>query len=181
MDVRQSMRQSIVRFKSEMDRVMASPFVNLPASLSLLLDALESEPPVNAYLTEGVQFHLPAGFSASDELARVADDEQATFGPFPPTGQAAAAEAYLIVQELCHQHVSFHDPLFSGYAPESTRPAECFSAFKDEVIMTHLVGNVTAYLTARAQELGIEELANAGKDVPTAPPTPASSFSRERL
>ena len=123
MDERQNMRQSIVRFRSEMDRVLGAPFVNLPASLERLLDALECEPPVSAYLADCTANHLPASFDAASELVRVAADEMATFGPFPADEQSASAEAYLILQELAQRRVRFHDPLFKGYAPEPASPA----------------------------------------------------------
>ena len=182
LDEQQILYKSLLRFGSEMERVLGAPFVNLPASLERLLDALECEPPVSAYLNDCTDNHLPADFDARSEFERVAADETATFGPFPTDAQAASAEAYLILQELSHRRIKFHDRLFVGYATEPASPAERFDVFRNEVILM-LTGNVEAHLAQLSQELGVKGPAPKASEEPetSVEPPVTIGFSEERL
>jgi len=182
LDEQQILYKSLLRFESEMSRVLDAPFVNLPASLERLLDALECEPPVSAYLNDCTDNHLPADFDARTEFERVAADETATFGPFPTDPRAASAEAYLILQELSHRRIKVHDRLFVGYTTEPASPAERFDVFRNEVILM-LTGNVKAHLAQLSQELGVERPTTKAPEKPKASaeqPT-VVAFSEEQL
>lgn len=182
MNQTQNIRQTMRRFGSEMERLMVSSFVNLPASLEMLLDALESEPIISGYLNDCTSAHVPDDFDAAEELQRVADSPSEVFGPFPTDHQAAAGEAYLVLQEMLRRRVKFHDPLFVGYVEEPAHPRERFGAFKADVIM-RLIDDVAAQLDALAAEAGIERCEEHEADAGAKPaePVAAGGFDEERL
>ena len=160
MDERQRLRQTSRRFGSEVERVVDGNFIDMPAPLVRLVDALDSEPVISAYVTDCVERHLPEGFDERAEADRVTDGPDATFGPFADDHRAATAQRYLIVSELARRGTKYHSPVFHGYGRGSERLQDMAHSFMDEVVV-ELISDVNAHLAAMARELGLESLTEA--------------------
>ncbi len=154
MDDRQSLRQTIVRFRSEVGRVLDGTFLNMPVPLERLLDALDCEPAISAYIGECTGTHLPEDFDAALEVDRVSRAADAVFGPYPTDVRAATGEVYLIVQELATRGAKCHDDVFQGYGFGSSRMSDIAHNFTEDV-MVRLIDNVSEHLAQRASELGM--------------------------
>ena len=115
LDERKRLQQTALRFGSEVERIVGSNFIDMPAPLERLLDALDSEPLISAYVSDCVDKHLPTGFDATAEVDRVADESSGVFGPFSEDHRGASAERYLIVSELVERGTKFRSPVFHGY------------------------------------------------------------------
>lgn len=157
LDERQRLKQTALRFGSEVERIVGSNFLDMPAPLERLLDALDSEPLISAYVSDCMDRHLPAGFDASAEVDRVTDDDAAVFGPFSEDHRGASAQRYLIANELVERQTKFHSPVFHGYGQGSDRLQDQAQGFMDEMVLA-LIADVNAYLQATADELGLEGL-----------------------
>lgn len=162
MDERQRLQQTAFRFGSEVERIEASNFIDMPAPLERLLDALDSEPLISAYVTDCVDHYLPADFDATAEVDRVTDEATAVFGPFSEDHRGASAERYLIVSELVERGTKFHSPVFHGYGQSSGRLPDQAQDFMDDMVFA-LIADVNAYLQGMAAALGLESH-NATRD-----------------
>ena len=156
MSEKDRIRQTTARFHSEMERVLDGTFVNMPAPLVRLLDAIDCEPIISAYVESCLQGDALADFDATAEVERVREEPDGTFGPFPDEVEGSVAMGYLVVQELVDQGVKFHDPVFAGYGHGSEKLQDQARHFEQDV-MARLIGHVQDYLATQAAELGIEE------------------------
>ncbi len=177
LDERQRLQQTALRFGSETERVMGSNFIDMPAPLERLLDALDSEPLISAYISDCVDNHLPAGFDAVAEVDRVTDESSAIFGPFSEDPRGASAERYLIVSELVERRTKFHSPVFHGYGQGSGRLQDQAQHFMDETVVA-LIADVNAYLQAMAGALGLDGLRAPKDDAADDAPTDATGPER---
>lgn len=172
MDERQRLRQTITRFRSEVERVLDATFVDMPVPLLRLLDALDCEPVISAYLAECTGTHLPAGFDATGEVDRVSQTDGATFGPYPADARAMTGEVYLIVQELAARGPKCHDAVFQGYGQGTSQMSAIARNFTEDV-MVRLIDSVSDHLSQQAARLGIDDT-EGSPDAP-APATPAGT------
>ncbi len=157
LDERKRLQQTALRFGSEVERIVGSNFIDMPAPLERLLDALDSEPLISAYVNDCVDKHLPTGFDATAEVDRVTDESSGVFGPFSEDHRGASAERYLIVSELVERGTKFRSPVFHGYGHGSGRLQDQAEHFMDEMVIA-LIDDVNAHLQAMADALGLNDL-----------------------
>ena len=152
---RQQLQKSYMRYHSELDRVLSGTFTDLPLPFTRLIDAIDCEPPLHAYI-ESCQELLPDTYDVEALVDEANERDMRVLSPLSDDPDRATAEAYLIVNELAQRRVKFHSPVFRGYDDGTGSLAVRFAGFKTEVFMP-LVEHVTAHLDQLIEELGPEQ------------------------
>ena len=182
-DEREQLRRTLLRFSSEIDRITAGSWVDMPTPLVRLVDALESEPLISAHLDACLLTLAPESFDAADEVDRVLAEHEAAFGPFEPDSPASTAQTYLIVSELARRGLKFEDPLFAEYGLPKPRLQDRFACFVDDVV-TPLIDSVNAHLEQMAEALGpdpCEPTQSSGTSAASAEGTVSHEVTREQM
>ena len=172
----EQLRQTKMRFESELERSLGADFASMPRPLTQLIDAIECEPPLAAHFARAVDELVPSEFDAIREVERVTAEANAVFGPFEADQTSAAAQAYLIVKELVNRRTKLHDPVFTGYEDTDQNPYGRFSSFVDGVVMP-MVNEAQRHLSSLMEPYEAE-LA-AGKQAGTAGESAASEVGAQ--
>lgn len=162
MGAKEQLQQTIMRFELEVERVRAASFVDMPRPLVLLVDAIESEPIVSAFIATCHEERLGSTFDAAAEVDRVETEDAQVFGPLE-AGETGAAQAFAIVRELVARRTRFSSGVFSGYGSPQGRLAERADAFAEELIEP-LIACVQEHLAALAQEAGLSDAGDVGPE-----------------
>lgn len=184
MDEWQLLRQTALRFESEVERVVNGNWVSMPMPLVILIDALESEPVLRSHLDECVTALEPDGFDAEVDLDRVAEVAGSRLGPFEADDRLDFARAYLLTRALVERGCKYDDPLFASYGPDAPRHQEHFDRFVADVV-TPLIEGALAELARRREALGPcpyeEEVDASDPTEPQAEEMPAKEVTPELL
>lgn len=147
-------KKTLYRFNHEANILLRSNWDESPAPFKRLLDRIEAEPDVKAYLDDCVDNHTPEGFNAEENVREVAGDLGTTLINFSTIPEEESAEVYLILKEMIAQNISGRSYFYYTFA-SGNKFADMYKGFLDKVVR-RLIANITEHLTMIGFEIGLD-------------------------